>query len=78
MIIWYRTRCFKNCFQKVVYKTDEFIGNKIASAVTKLNEDKIVNLFKKIIIPVEKVNEILNDLRQELLQRWNTIKYLSY
>ena len=33
---------------------------------------------KEIIIPLEKREEILNELRQVLLQKWNAIKYLSY
>ena len=35
----YRTRCFKNCFHKIVNKeanaTDEFIGNKTADKIVK-------------------------------------------
>ena len=45
--IGYRTRCFKNWFQKIVHKVaetiGEFIGNNIADAVVKSNEVKIVN-----------------------------------
>ena len=61
----------KTSSKKVVHKTDEFIGNKIAGAVTKSKEDKIVKQepVEEIIIPVEQRDEILNDLRQVLLQR---------
>ena len=55
--------------QKVVYKTGEFLGNKIADTVTKSNDDKIEKQepFAKIISPLEKWDKILNDLRQVLL-----------
>ena len=55
--------------KKVVHKAGEFIGNKIADAVTKSNDD---NIKKKepaeeiIIIPPEKREEILNNLRRVL------------
>ena len=68
---------------KVVQETVEFLGNKIVDAVTKSNDDKTVKPDKNsrnvewIVIPPEKGDEILNKLRQ-LLQKWNTIKYLSY
>ena len=32
-IIEYTARCCKNCFQKVVHKAGEFLGNKIADTV---------------------------------------------
>ena len=31
---WIRTRSFKDCFQKIVHKAGEFLGNKIADIVT--------------------------------------------
>ena len=34
-IIGKRTRCFKNCFQKVVHKAGHFLGSKIADNVPK-------------------------------------------
>ena len=37
-IIRYRTRLFKNCFQKIAHKAEEVLGNKIADAVTKSNK----------------------------------------
>ena len=36
----------KTASEKVVHKADEFLGNKIAEAVTKSNDDKIVKLMK--------------------------------
>ena len=33
----------KTASKKTVHKTGEFVGNKIADAVAKLKEDKIVN-----------------------------------
>ena len=41
-IIEYRVRRFKNCFQKVVLKAGKLLGNKIADAMTKRNDDKTV------------------------------------
>ena len=67
------TRFFKNCFQKVVHKIGEFLGNKIADALTKSNDEKIVKPdenprnVEEIIIPLEKTEEILNKLKQVLL-----------
>ena len=45
--------------KKVVHKSGEFVGNKIADAVTKSNDDKVVKQepVEEIIIPPEK-NEI--------------------
>ena len=53
----------------MVHKAGEFLGNKIADAVTKLNNDKIVKQepFEEIIITLEKIEEILNELSQVLL-----------
>ena len=55
-------------FKKVVHKAGIFLGNKIADAVTKLNDDKIVKQkpVEEIIIPPEKRDEILNKLRKVL------------
>ena len=48
----------KTASKKVVHKAGEFLGNKIADAVTKSNDDKIVKNkqepAEKIIIPPEK------------------------
>ena len=59
----------KTAPQKVVLKVAKFIGNKIADAVTKSNDDKIVKQepVGKIMIPLEKRKEILNELRKVLL-----------
>ena len=57
----------KTASTKVVHKAGEFIGNKIADAVTKSNDDKIVKQepVEEKIIPPEKGDEILNKLREE-------------
>ena len=67
-IIGYRTRFFKT-FQKTVHKAGEFLEDKIVDAVTKSNGKKIVKqeAAEEIIIPPEKRDEILNELRQLLL-----------
>ena len=77
----------KTASKKVVHRTGELLGNKIADAVTKSNDDKIIKPkhvidenprnVEEIIIPPEKREEILNALRQ-VLYNWNSIKYLSY
>ena len=64
-----RLDSLKSVSSKVVQKTSESLGNKIANVVT--------NLYEEIIILPEKREEILKELRQ-LLLKWNTIKYLSY
>ena len=58
----------KTASKKVVHKTSEFLGSKIADAVTKSNDDKIVKQkpVEEIIIPPEKKEKILNRLRQVL------------
>ena len=70
----------KTASQKVVHKRVDFVGNIIADAVTKANDDKMVKQepAEERVIPLEKGDEILNNLRQVLLLKWNTIKYLSY
>ena len=59
----------KTASRKVVHKAGEFLGNKIADAVTKSNDDKIVKQepVEEKIIPPEERDEILNKLRQVLL-----------
>ena len=54
--------------KRVVHKAGEFIGNKIANAVTKLDDDNIEKQepVEEIIIPPEKRDEILNKLRKVL------------
>ena len=58
-----RNRCFQ-----IVHKEVEFIGNKIADALTKSNDDNIEKqeLVEEIIVPPEKRKEILNKLRRVL------------
>ena len=67
-VIGYRTRCCENCFQKVVHKAFEFLGNKIPDAVTRSNNDNIEKQepLENVIIPPEKLDEILNKLRKVL------------
>ena len=57
---------FKNAPKNVVHKRGDFLGNKIADAVTNLYDDKIVKSkpVEEVIIPPEKKKEILNELRQ--------------
>ena len=58
----------KTASEKVVHKAGKFVRNKIADAVTKSNNDKIVKQehFEEIIIPLDKIEEVLNKLRQVL------------
>ena len=57
---------------KAVEATGKFIGNKIADAIAKSYDNKIVKPVEnaqnviEIIIPPEKNEEILNDLKQVL------------
>ena len=54
--------------KKVVHKAGEFIGNKIANAVTKTNDDNNDKQepVDEIIIPLEKRQKILNKLKRVL------------
>ena len=54
--------------KKVVHKAGEFIGSKVADAVTKSDDDNIEKqeYVEEIIIPPEKRDEILNKLRKVL------------
>ena len=58
----------KTASKKVVNKTGGFLGNKIADAVTNLYDNKIVKTkpVEEMIIPPEKREQILNELRQVL------------
>ena len=51
--------------KKVVHKANEYLGSKIADAVTMSNDNKIVKQepVEEKIIPPEKRDEILNKLR---------------
>ena len=61
-----------NASEKIVHKACKFFGNKIADAVTKSNDDKIMKPdeyprnVEEIIIPLEKRDEILNKLSKVL------------
>ena len=75
-----RLDALKTASKKVVHKvaeaTGEFLGNKIADGVAKSKNDKIVKPnheidenprnVEEIIIPSEKREEILNELREVL------------
>ena len=52
--------------KKVVHKAGEFVGNKMADAVTKSNNDKIKKQkpIGEIIIPQEKRDKILDKFRK--------------
>ena len=54
--------------KKVFHKAGKFIRNKIADAVTRSNDDKIVKQesVEEIIIPSEKREGILNKLKRVL------------
>ena len=62
----------KAASKEAVNKASLFFENKIADAVTKSNDDKIVRPdentrnAEEIIIPLEKRDEILNKLRKVL------------
>ena len=58
----------KAASKKEVHKAGEFIGNKIAAAVTKSNDDNTEKqeCIEEIIVPTEKIDEILNKLRKVL------------
>ena len=55
----------KTASEKVVHKTSEFLGNKIADTVTNSYKDKFVKTkpAEEIIILPEKREEILNKLK---------------
>ena len=58
----------KTASKKVIHKAGEFVGNEIADAGTKWND---INIEKQepvgeIIIPLEKVDEILSKMRKVL------------
>ena len=54
--------------RKVVHKAGEFLGNKIADAVTKSTDDKIKKQdpAEEIIIPLQKRDKLFNKLRKAL------------
>ena len=54
--------------KKVVHKAGEFLGNKIADAVTKSSDNKIVKQepVEEIILPPEKRDEIISKMRKVL------------
>ena len=54
--------------KKVVHKAGQYLGNKIADAITKSNNDNIEkhDPVEEIFISLEKRDEILNKLRKVL------------
>ena len=66
----------KTAPKRVVQKAKEFLGNKSNDNNT-VKPYKHLRNVKELIIPQEKRDEILNKLRK-VLQKWKTIKYLSY
>ena len=58
----------KSACRKVVHKASKFPGHKIADAVIKLNDDKIVKKepVEELVIPLEKIGELLSKLRKVL------------
>ena len=58
----------KTASKKEIHKTGEFLGNKIADAVTNSYDDKIVKQepVEEIIVPPIKRKQILNELREVL------------
>ena len=82
-----RNKSSKKIIHKAAEATVEFLGNKIADMVTKWYGDKTVKTkpvidensrnVEEVIIPPEKREEMLNEFRQ-VLEKWNTMKYLSY
>ena len=81
-IIEYRTRCFKNWFQKSSRKTaeatGEFIGNKTADKIVKTKPviDKNSRNIDEIIFPPEKIEKTIKRIKTNII-KWNTIKHLS-
>ena len=63
----------KTASKRVIHKSGKFIGNKTAGVITNSNDHKIVKPdenpgnVKEIVIPLEKREEILNELREVLL-----------
>ena len=77
---WIQGQIFQKLFpKKVVYKAGEFLGNKIADAVTEPTDDKIAKPdenLEEIIIPLEKRGEILNKLRK-VMEHYKISKSLN-
>ena len=57
----------KKIVQKSAEATGDLIGNKIADKITSLgkskNKENVTNEEEEIIIPIEKRQQIINDLR---------------
>ena len=72
----YGKQLLNTAFKYLAHEAGEFLGNKSAGAVAKSNDDKIVKPnyvihknpknVEEIIFPLEKREEILNQLRQLL------------
>ena len=63
-----RLDALKTASKKIVNRTCDFIGNNVADASTKSKNDEIVKPdenpwnVEEIIIPIEKIHEILKEL----------------
>ena len=63
----------KSVSKKVVHRAGEYVGNKVADAVTQSNDDKIVKPdenpgnIEEIRVPLKKGEKILNELKLALL-----------
>ena len=69
----------KKVVNKTVERTCKFLGKKVAEKIVKTKHliDENPRNIEEIIILSEKRKEILNESRQ-VLEKWNTIKYLSH
>ena len=65
----------KKVVGKAAEAADKYIGKNIADKIVKAEENSR-NVEEIIILP-EKSGETLDTLRQ-VLQKWNTVKYLNY
>ena len=57
----------KNASKKVVHKASEFMGHNIANNDKIVKHDENLRNVEEITTPLEKTEEILNELRQVLL-----------
>ena len=64
-----RLDVLKTASKKIVHKTRAFLVNKIVNAVTKSNDNKIEKQepAEEINFPLEKGDEIINDLGEVLI-----------
>ena len=78
-----RTRCCKNCFQKVLHKTaeaiGELIGNKIDEKIMKSKSviDENSRNVEKNRYSTRKITRNIKQIKTSII-KWSTIKYLNY